>query len=77
MSAGYFTNCGPRSGPIRHRDRLDAIGVLLAPDNHSPIGMALATSWDEEGRSLFRLTVHGAELPGMWIVVDREFRPAR
>jgi hypothetical protein len=38
--------------------------------------MALGTGWDGEGRSLYRLIVHGAEVPGR-CVVDREFVPAR
>ncbi len=77
MSAIYFTDVGPRSGPLRPRDGYDAIGVLQARDNHMPIGMALASSWDNEGRSLYRLIVHGAEVPGRFVVVDREFRPVK
>lgn len=76
MSDGYFTNIGPKPGPILHRHRQDAIGVLESRENNSPIGMALGTGWDREGRSLYRLIVHGAEVPGRWVVVDREFRPA-
>jgi hypothetical protein len=72
----YYTNVGPKSGPILHRDGHDAIGVLQAPDNHWPIRMALGWCWDAEGRSTYKLTVHGAERPGRWIVVDRQSRPA-
>jgi hypothetical protein len=72
----YYTNVGPKSGPILHRDGHDAIGVLQARDNHTPIGMALGTGWDDEGRLLYRLILYGAEVPGRWVVVDREFRPA-
>jgi hypothetical protein len=35
--------------------------------------MALEVGWGEGGVSLWKLTVHGAELPGRWIVVGREF----
>ena len=73
----YFTNIGPRSGPILWRHGHDAVGVLQARDNYTPIGMALGTGWDDEGRLLYRLIVHGADVPGRWVVVDREFRPAR
>ena len=77
----YFTNIGPARGPILNRDfsLLGAIGVLAARGNHSPIGMALPTGWDEEGRILWRLTQRKGkvELPGLWVVVDREFRPAQ
>ena len=29
------------------------------------------------GFTLYKLTVYGVELDGLWIVVDREFRPAQ
>lgn len=72
----YFTNIGPKSGPSRYRDDHDAIGVLQARDSHNPIGMALGTGWDDEGRILYRLIVHGADVPGRWVVVGLDFRPA-
>jgi hypothetical protein len=72
----YFTNLGPKSGPILYRDGHDAIGVLQARDNHWPIGMALGTGWDDRGRKVSRLTVHRAKVREQWIAVDREFRPA-
>jgi hypothetical protein len=48
---------------------------LESPDDHTLIGMALSVGWGEGGVSLWRLTVHGVEVPGRWIVVDREFWP--
>ncbi len=71
----HFTDVGPGSGTIRWRDGHAAVGVLQAPDNHSPIGMAPGTGWDDQGRLVYRLIVHGADVPGRWVVVDREFRP--
>src|SRR5262249_1360229 len=71
-----FTNIGRRSGPILWSDRLAAIGALESPTNHAPIGMALGCSRDAEGCALYRLAVHGAELAGHWIVIDRMFHPA-
>jgi hypothetical protein len=41
-----------------------------------PIGMAPGARWRDDGAALWRLTVHGAEVPGLWVVIDREFRPA-
>jgi hypothetical protein len=70
----YFTNIGPERGPILYRDNYGAIGVLLAPDNHMPVGMALGFTWDDQGRQLYRLTLRkGGNRPGLWVVVDREF----
>ena len=74
----YFTNNGPKKGPWLYRDSkfAGAVGVLESPDKHMPIGMALGKGWRDDGAATWKLTVHGAELPGLWVVVDREFRPA-
>jgi hypothetical protein len=72
----YFTNMGPGSGPILWRDGLVAIGVLEALGARTPIGMALLAGSDEHGLALWTLTVSRAEVPGLWVVVDRQFRPA-
>jgi hypothetical protein len=40
------------------------------------IGLALAIGRSDEEVEVWELTVRGAELPGRWVVVDREFRPA-
>ncbi len=31
-------------------------------------------AYEIQGSQLWRLTVHKVELPGLWVVVDREFR---
>jgi hypothetical protein len=72
----YFTNAGPTTGPILWRDGYAALSELRARDDHRPIGMALEVGWGEGGASLWKLTVHGVEVPGRWIVVGREFWPA-
>jgi hypothetical protein len=57
-----------------YRDNYGEIGVLSAPDNHMPIGMALGSGWDDHGLQLFKLTLKdGGNLPGLCGVVDREF----
>jgi hypothetical protein len=71
----YFTNIGPKSGPILWRDNYHAIGVLQAPDNHMPIGLALPIGRDDDVVEVWRLIVHGVEVPGRWVVVDRAFWP--
>jgi hypothetical protein len=72
-NARMTSNIGPEKGPILSRDAPDGIGVLQARDNHMPIGIALGASWDEQGRQLWRLTVHKVEVPGLWVLIDREF----
>jgi hypothetical protein len=71
----YFADRGPQSGPIPGRHDPEAIGVLESPDNHTPIGMALACGRGGGGIALWALTAHGVLVPGCWVVVDREFRP--
>ena len=78
-AVAYYTNIGPKRGPYLYRDAkyAGAIGVLRARDDHMPIGMAIPGRWDDDGAALWKLTVHGVELEGLWVVVDREFRPAQ
>jgi hypothetical protein len=72
----YFTTSGPKFGPILWRDRSRAIEVFKGTDDRRPIGMALEIGQTEGGVALWKLTVQGDEVPGRWIVVGREFRPA-
>jgi hypothetical protein len=76
--ATYWTNIGPTRGPWLHKDAelVGAIGVLRAPGDHNPIGMALGAGISDDGVALWRLTVRGAELPGLFVVIDRPFWPA-
>jgi hypothetical protein len=73
----YYTNVGPVSGSLHQSHGYVAIGVLPAREIRSTIGMALAVGSGEGDQSLWRLIIDEAELPGLWIVVDREFRPAQ
>jgi hypothetical protein len=40
-----------------------------------PIGMACCMGWDRDGLAEWRLVVEGDDVPGRWIIVDREFWP--
>ena len=53
-----------------------AIGVLEALDQPMPIGTALRVGVGAAGRALWALTIDGDDVPGRWVVVDREFQPA-
>ena len=64
-----------RAGSVCYRQAPESIGVLEAPDHPMPVGMALCTGWDGDGLAVWRLTIKGGEVPGRWIIVDREFRP--
>lgn len=72
----YFTTDGPTHGPFRWTAAIAPIIVLEAPDRPWPVGKAAPIAQAADGTALWRLTVGGAELPGLWTVVDREFHPA-
>jgi hypothetical protein len=74
VAMAYYTNVGPLSGPLVSRAGYFAIVVLPARQSRTPIGQALAAGQDNDGLALWRLTVETIELPGLWVVVDREFR---
>jgi hypothetical protein len=71
----YYSDTGPKSGPILWRDHYGAIGVLEARDADIPIGLALGCGFGWDGVALWKLTVHGVEVPGRWLVHSREFIP--
>jgi hypothetical protein len=73
----YFTNVGPDRGPLLSDAVPGAIGVIEALDQPMPVGMALCVGRDDAGRVLWTLFVHDADVPGRWVVVDREFHPAQ
>jgi hypothetical protein len=51
--------------------------VLAALDRPMPIGLALCAGVDAAGRALWALSVEGDDLPGRWVIIDREFHPAQ
>ena len=73
----YFTDAGPFRGPLLHRIWPDAIGVIEDLEKPIPVGMTLCVGRDDAGRALWALTVDSDDVPGRWVVIDREFQPAR
>jgi hypothetical protein len=74
MMTRYFAHISG-AGPVRYGQVPGSIGVLDWPDQPMPIGMANGTGWGPAGLAVWRLTVEGANVPGRWMIVDREFRP--
>ena len=54
-----------------------SIGVLEALDKPMPIGEASCRTHDENGLAVWTLRIGKQEIPGRWVIVDREFRPAQ
>jgi hypothetical protein len=73
----YHTNVGPPAGSLRSDTHYYAIGVLQSRETRTPIGVALVAGQDQDGRALWRLTIDTSELPGLYVVIDRQFRPAQ
>jgi hypothetical protein len=71
MEPAYYTNFGDTA--IRYGEVPGTIGVLEAPDNHMPIGMAFPIGWTAEGLALFRLAIGSEEIPGRWVCRTRQF----
>jgi hypothetical protein len=74
MTTRFFAHIST-AGPVRYGQLPGAMGVLDAPDHPMPIGTAFEAGWTEGGLAVWRLTVEGDDVPGRWIIVDREFRP--
>jgi hypothetical protein len=72
----YYTRFGPISGPLRSASGYHAVGVLPARESRTAIGLAVASGQDQHGRALWRLSIDTLDLPGLYVVTDRQFRPA-
>jgi len=70
----YFAHISQK-GPVRYGDVPGSIGVLEAPAKPMPIGEAHCLTWDEKGLAVWTLRIGKEEIPGRWVIVDREFKP--
>jgi len=52
----------------------ESIAVLETLDKPMPIGIASALGRTEGGLAVWGLRVHGADVPGRWSLVDRDFK---
>jgi hypothetical protein len=69
----YFANI-TAVGPVRAGQFPFAIGVLESPDRFMPISTAFGIGRTDGGLELWELVVNGADVPGRWVIVNREFR---
>ena len=66
-----------QTGPIRYVQVPCSIGVLEALDTFMPIGEASCRNYDANELAVWTLRIGKQEIPGLWIIVDREFTPAQ
>jgi len=71
----YFSHVSQK-GSVRYGDVPGSIGVLEALDKFMPVGEASCRTHDENGLAVWTLRIGKQEIPGRWIIVDREFRPS-
>jgi len=71
----YFPHIS-QSGPVRYGDVPGSIGVLEPPDQFMPVGEAHGVTWNQAGLAVWRLILGKAEVPGRWVIIDRQFRQA-
>jgi hypothetical protein len=62
-----------QNGAVKYGQLPSAIGVYKAPDAPIPIGVALKIGWAYKGLAVWTLTVHGNELPGHCVIIDKRF----
>ncbi len=53
-----------------------SIGVLESLDKFMPIGEAHCLTWNVNRLAVWTLRIGKQGIPGRWVIVDREFRPA-
>jgi hypothetical protein len=71
----YYTNLLIR-GAIKHRNVTHPVGVIDSLFGGLPIGVATCVGKDENGLAVWILAVNGERIPGLWVIVDRKFRPS-
>jgi hypothetical protein len=75
----YFANIRDK-GAVCYGGYPSGIGVHAEPPDspslNPPIGMAHEVGWVVGRVALWRVTIGKADVPGLWTLVDSEFRPA-
>jgi hypothetical protein len=70
----YFTNINV-SGPVRHGELPNMIGVVESPESLDPIGTAALIGPTEKGLAEWSLRIRGANIPGHWVIIGNWFVP--
>lgn len=72
----YYASISIR-GTVKYGQLPGSIGVHDSPDSSMPVGMASGKWRDDRGNALWSLQIGKHEIPGRWVIVDGEFRPAQ
>ena len=71
----YFFANASILGRVRSGEYPFAIGVLEAPDNSMPRGIAFEVGRTDDGLAKWKLKVHGTDVPGRFIIDNGRFVP--
>jgi hypothetical protein len=72
----YFAHIA-LSGIVKYGELPGSIVVHKEPDKPTPIGVASCRGRDGRGVAWWVLTVHGNELPWLWVISDKIFVAAK
>src|SRR4029077_3246027 len=70
----YLTNISA-SRPVGCGQLPGSVGFLEVVDMSMPIGIASVIGRTDGGMAVWGLRVHGAEVPGRWVIIDRRLVP--
>jgi hypothetical protein len=73
MNTMQYFSSDSRSGRVRYGAIHWRVGVDASPVDHQRIGDATEVGLTPTGLALWRLRVHGAQVPGLWVLIDGEF----
>jgi hypothetical protein len=65
-----------QAGPVKYGQLPSSISVLEDRMQCMPSGEATRRDWDQNGLAVWTLRIGKEEIPGRWVIVDREFVPA-
>jgi hypothetical protein len=62
-------------GPVKYRGMDESIAILDSPEDAKPIGIATCSGWNAEGIAWWKLRLRDKILPGLWVIIVRQFHP--
>src|SRR6516162_6654835 len=71
----YFAHIN-LTGPVKYGQLPRSIGVHDSLDDPKPIGKADCKGWALNGLAVWSLTILGQPIDGLWVIIDRGFKPA-
>jgi hypothetical protein len=72
----YFAHISVK-GSVKYGQLPGSACILEALDKPMPIGEASCRGWDVNGLACWSLKVQSKGLPGLWVIINREFHTAQ